>query len=647
MAGSSKTKPKKGAPISTHPAFPAIVALWFAALFGLGSLAVPIVLFETLATATGLSSVVAAAAPPLGITARIIIALVAVGIGVMLGLWLARKVVNSHKLDTARDRRLAQATGSREAAPAAKKPILAHEELGEEGLDGDVEDHPGDRRRSLAVTEESGPSELFAEANLPGGSAFELMDEIRERDGIDAPESEADEVAELDEANSALELTSLADLSEPSLGDDAAADMADTPEPASFGELPAEEPRQVFGEPAEANVEAAQVFGEPQSEAEPVEAAPFSIPQASADNESPHAAPDGELFERSPFANPADSDSSQGSEAMETTPSDEPFSAPFSVPSQADAVVPPFGADTVEPATEAPSESKLDDLSIAQLVERFSSALRDRSGDKTETEVPVDEEIDEQEQVVTAEAAVTAPADQPEAIAVPEQASESEPTPAPFSLPQETFAPAAVATPTPSVSFSMPEPVPANEPAPVPASVAASDAPAIPAALRPAFAEPQADVPAEDAPAEEVAQPANPAPVQAAAPAIPAPFAPLPTDDDDADMDEGEVAYSSLLSMKTRLTGERDAVRIEDEVSQDAEEGDPVEPVVVFPGSDQRRASPATDGPSRSPVDSGGASAAPFTGPAGQAAASQGNAGETEQALRDALEKLQRLGRTA
>ena len=34
------------APISTHPAFPAIVALWFAALLGLGSLVLPAVLLE-------------------------------------------------------------------------------------------------------------------------------------------------------------------------------------------------------------------------------------------------------------------------------------------------------------------------------------------------------------------------------------------------------------------------------------------------------------------------------------------------------------------------------------------------------------------------------------------------------------------------
>ena len=35
-------------PISTHPAFPAITALWFAALLGFGSLVLPIALLERL-----------------------------------------------------------------------------------------------------------------------------------------------------------------------------------------------------------------------------------------------------------------------------------------------------------------------------------------------------------------------------------------------------------------------------------------------------------------------------------------------------------------------------------------------------------------------------------------------------------------------
>ena len=45
----AKSSSQVKAPISAHPLFPAIVALWFAALLGVGSLVLPVVLFEKLA----------------------------------------------------------------------------------------------------------------------------------------------------------------------------------------------------------------------------------------------------------------------------------------------------------------------------------------------------------------------------------------------------------------------------------------------------------------------------------------------------------------------------------------------------------------------------------------------------------------------
>ena len=74
MFGTKKNAGAKQAPISSHPFFAAVVALWFAALLGLGSLVLPVALFEKAATATGLSSIISAAQPPLGTTARIAIA---------------------------------------------------------------------------------------------------------------------------------------------------------------------------------------------------------------------------------------------------------------------------------------------------------------------------------------------------------------------------------------------------------------------------------------------------------------------------------------------------------------------------------------------------------------------------------------------
>ncbi|HMO68666.1 MAG TPA: hypothetical protein PKE25_08410, partial [Novosphingobium sp.] len=76
-AGSGKAGSGKGArpqPITRHPLFPVLVALWFAALFGLGSLAVRIGLVEALVLRLRLDLILPFAAPPLGMKARVLIA---------------------------------------------------------------------------------------------------------------------------------------------------------------------------------------------------------------------------------------------------------------------------------------------------------------------------------------------------------------------------------------------------------------------------------------------------------------------------------------------------------------------------------------------------------------------------------------------
>lgn len=79
-------------PISRHPFFPAIVALWFGALFGLGSLALRPALVEQLVLATHLDAVLPMAAPPLGATMRILLALAMTGLGGAIGFVIARRV---------------------------------------------------------------------------------------------------------------------------------------------------------------------------------------------------------------------------------------------------------------------------------------------------------------------------------------------------------------------------------------------------------------------------------------------------------------------------------------------------------------------------------------------------------------------------
>ena len=87
------------APISAHPLFPAVVAVWFAALFGFGSGVLPTVLFEHLITATGISSLIPSATPPLGDTFRIILSLTFAVIGALLGFALARRLAVAHYVE--------------------------------------------------------------------------------------------------------------------------------------------------------------------------------------------------------------------------------------------------------------------------------------------------------------------------------------------------------------------------------------------------------------------------------------------------------------------------------------------------------------------------------------------------------------------
>ena len=72
-------------PLSSHPAFPVLVALWFAALLGAGTFVLPAAIFESVASATGLGDIIPAAQPPLGTTARLAITLAAAGLGALIG----------------------------------------------------------------------------------------------------------------------------------------------------------------------------------------------------------------------------------------------------------------------------------------------------------------------------------------------------------------------------------------------------------------------------------------------------------------------------------------------------------------------------------------------------------------------------------
>lgn len=170
MANTNR-KPGKAKPISSHPLFPAVVALWFGALLGLGSLAIRPTLLEAVVMKIGLDLIIPAAAPPLGITARILIALAMAAAGAVLGAVLALRIGRDQRGTTHRKRGLATARSAAAAGqtrwskrkPVAsgpsRRPISAHEELGEALVA---------RRRPLALEQEERPFAPPEFAPLPG-----------------------------------------------------------------------------------------------------------------------------------------------------------------------------------------------------------------------------------------------------------------------------------------------------------------------------------------------------------------------------------------------------------------------------------------------------------------------------------------------
>jgi hypothetical protein len=158
-------------PVSNHPLFPAVVALWFAALFGLGSFVLPNILFERIIVLTGIGELIPAAAPPLGVTARLIVSATMALIGAWLGFSVARKIAQAQV--SARPLRggRRQQRNDYFDEPRARRPISARDELGATRLESPPPADPGmgSRRRALAMQEDDRPSDYLRQhAPLPG-----------------------------------------------------------------------------------------------------------------------------------------------------------------------------------------------------------------------------------------------------------------------------------------------------------------------------------------------------------------------------------------------------------------------------------------------------------------------------------------------
>lgn len=132
-----------------------MVALWFSALFSLGSLAVRPVVLEAAMLAMRIDRVLPFAAPPLGMKARVLLALVMAAFGAVAGVVLARRLGREH-LPTPE-----QPTGP---AATADAPVL--------------------RRRRLSVEQPERDYSLTG-APLPGG-APPILD-VRECEFVDHP----------------------------------------------------------------------------------------------------------------------------------------------------------------------------------------------------------------------------------------------------------------------------------------------------------------------------------------------------------------------------------------------------------------------------------------------------------------------------
>lgn len=87
-----QAKSKQAASISAHRLFPVVMMVWFAALLGLTSFVVPPRMLASLVVASGLPKVLPAAAPPLGFTARVLVAFALAAIGGLIGLVIAARL---------------------------------------------------------------------------------------------------------------------------------------------------------------------------------------------------------------------------------------------------------------------------------------------------------------------------------------------------------------------------------------------------------------------------------------------------------------------------------------------------------------------------------------------------------------------------
>ncbi|MEZ5742140.1 MAG: hypothetical protein R3D89_00020 [Sphingomonadaceae bacterium] len=180
--------------ITRNPLFPAVVALWFGALFGLGSLVIRTSLIEAIVVKFQLDAIVASLAPPLGATTRIMLALLMAGIGGFLGAVLARRIARVKPVARERTRNANKERAAHKRKLSPQRAVVSEDEDDEE-----IEEKaPTGRRRALTMQDEGAyDPDLDAHAPLPGGSP-QILD-VSEFD-LEGFESEAETMTDEPEA---------------------------------------------------------------------------------------------------------------------------------------------------------------------------------------------------------------------------------------------------------------------------------------------------------------------------------------------------------------------------------------------------------------------------------------------------------------
>lgn len=634
-----KRKPGKSAPIAQHQLFPAVVALWFGALFGLGSLAVRPTLLEELVVKSRIDLLIPAAAPPLGMTARMLVALILAAFGAMIGSLIARRLAQPKQ--EARERKRTNLSTRDEGADnrgyAGQSDTSTRYGANAAGdFDGDAS--PGmqaNRRRSLTVEHDEDdfvPHEL---APLPGGApqifdiaacglndrpppvpAFEPVPPVQPAEPVQvAPLPPVAAPVALDWANAAPVLPPSVVPAAMSVSQ--AIEMQRqvyqaAPEPEQVFAAPAapapEDGRQVFGmtpptyPPAD---QPRQIFGAPVTDdhvpKEFVEAQGFRTSVF----ETPEPSP---LFPQraEPAPVPAPAPVPQDDAAPAVPDFAEPLAAPAPVPQ---AFVPEGETAPADPAPAlvSPASLGMEDLS-ARLAESMRRRRAARSGSAAEPAVEAAPQLHEAE---TEAAARTVPE-----FTVP-----------PFAVPAFTVPPVTEAA-APVVGVP------------------------IPAALRPldltGFEANDAAAYDSPLPPRHIALPVEPAAVASPPQTFAPPAAEEPEPTEEADVAEDE--YASLLGVTPSPAVLRNPfVRVEEtEV-----EAETIEPVVIFPG----QAVPSPQGfaaPAPSAEDAGPFRRFDAPASAGQGQPVAANEGvsavapeEAERALRSALANLQRMSGAA